>query len=208
MNDVAKRLHVSPQRLTSAIKAAEIDRLNAAVKNGRLTQSQANAIKHAIEAKGPPFVPGSVGPGPLHRPPGPYGGPPGPLGGALFFGHASPIAAAAGYLGLSVPQLFNELRSGRSVAQIAKARGKSVSGLERAVTAAIKSKTRPSGRLGASHEIPGAAAAAVAVDQIGRPDQPHSRALHAAAPRPLGRAVPADAHLDGPAVLGARLLDL
>jgi AraC-like DNA-binding protein len=132
VNDVAKRLHVSPQRLTSAIKAAEIDRLNAAVKDGRLTQAQANAIKHAIEAKGPPFVPG-VGPGPLRRPPGPFGG-------ALFFGHASPIAAAAGYLGLSVPQLFNELRSGRSVAQIAKARGKSVSGLERAVTTAIKSR--------------------------------------------------------------------
>ena len=132
VNDVAKRLHVSPQRLTSAIKAAEIDRLNAAVKDGRLTQAQANVIKHAIEAKGPPFVPG-VGPGP-------YGGPPGPLSGALFFGHASPIAAAAGYLGLSVPQLFNELRSGRSVAQIAKARGKSVSGLESAVTAAIKSR--------------------------------------------------------------------
>ena len=139
VNDVAKRLHVSPQRLTSAIKAAEIDRLNAAVKGGRLTQAQANAIKHAIEAKGPPFVPG-VGPGPLRRPSGPYGGPPGPFGGALFFGHASPIAAAAGYLGVSVPQLFNELRSGRSVAQIAKARGKSVSGLERAVTTAIKSR--------------------------------------------------------------------
>jgi hypothetical protein len=58
VNDVAKRLHVSPQRLTSAIKAAEIDRLNAAVKDGRLTQAQANTIKHAIETKGPPFIPG------------------------------------------------------------------------------------------------------------------------------------------------------
>lgn len=139
VNDVAKRLHVSPQRLTSAIKAAEIDRLNAAVKGGRLTQAHANAIKHAIESKGPPFVPGA-GPGPLRRSPGPFGGPPGPYGGALFFGHGSPVTAAAGYLGLSTTQLFNELRAGRSVAQIAKARGKSVSGLERAVTAAIKSR--------------------------------------------------------------------
>ncbi|HZO78184.1 MAG TPA: hypothetical protein VFB39_09085 [Solirubrobacteraceae bacterium] len=145
VNDVAKRLHVSPQRLTSAIKAAEIDRLNAAVKGGRLTQAQANAIKHAIEAKGPPFV--GPGPGPFvgppgsfRGPPGPFRGPPGPFSGALFLGHASPVAAAAGYLGLSVSQLFNELRSGRSVAQIAKARGKSVSGLERAATAAIKSR--------------------------------------------------------------------
>lgn len=138
VNDVAKRLHVSPQRLTSAIKAAEIDRLNAAVKEGRLTQAQANAIKHAIEAKGPPFV--GPGPGPVVGTPRSFRGPPGPFGPALFFGHASPVAAAAGYLGLSVTQLVNELRSGRSVAQIAKARGKSVSGLERAVTAAIKSR--------------------------------------------------------------------
>src|SRR5581483_5568986 len=110
----------------------------AAVKDRRLTQAQANTIKRAIEAKGPPFV--GPGPGPLLGPPGSFRGPPGPFGGALFFGHASPVAAAAGYLGLSVTQLFNELRSGRSVAQIAKARGKSVSGLERAATAAIKSR--------------------------------------------------------------------
>ena len=154
VNDVAKRLHVSPRRLTSAIKAAEIDRLNAAVKAGRMTQAQASAIKHAIESKGPPFVPGG-GPGPFRRPPGPFGGPPGLFGGGLFFGRDGPVAAAAGYLGLSVPQLFNELRSGRSVAQIAKARGKSVSGLERAVTAAIKSKLDravASGRLTKSQE--------------------------------------------------------
>ncbi|MBV9337869.1 MAG: hypothetical protein JO243_18445 [Solirubrobacterales bacterium] len=138
VNDVAKRLHVSPARLTSAIRAAEIDRLNAAVKDGRLTQAQASAIKHAIEAKGPPFV--GPGPGPFVGPPGSFRGPPGPFSGALFFGHASPFAAAAGYLGLSVTQLVNELRAGRSVAQIATARGKSVSGLERAVTAAIKSR--------------------------------------------------------------------
>jgi hypothetical protein len=138
INDVAKRLHVSPQRLTSAIKAAEIDRLNAAVKGGRLTQAQANAIKHAIEAKGPPFV--GPGPGPIPGPPGAFGGAPGPLAAPFFFGPARPLAAAASYLGLSETQLFRELRSGRSPAQIAKARGKSVSGLERAVTAAIKSR--------------------------------------------------------------------
>jgi hypothetical protein len=144
VNDVAKRLNVSPQRLTSAIKAAEIDRLNAAVKDGRLTRAQANAIKHAIQTKGPPFV--GPGPGPLLGPPGtlrgvpvPFGGPP-PFGGPRAFGIARPFAAAASYLGLSESQLLKDLRSGRSPAQIAKARGKSVSGLERAVTAAIKSE--------------------------------------------------------------------
>jgi hypothetical protein len=135
VNDVAKRLNVSPQRLTSAIKAAEIDRLNAAVKAGRLTKAQANAIKHAIESKGPPFV--GPDPGPLRRPPGLFGGPP-PFAAPLFFGHAGPLTAAARYLGLSEAQLLNDLRSGRSLAQIATARGKSVSGLEHAVVAEIK----------------------------------------------------------------------
>lgn len=151
VNDVAKRLNVSPQRLTSAIKAAEIDRLNAAVKDRRLTRAQANAIKHAIEAKGPPFV--GPGPGPI-LPPGPIGGPPF-SGGPPPFELARPFAAAASYLGLSESQLFKDLHSGRSLAQIAKARGKSVSGLERAVTATIKSRldrALAAGRLTKSQE--------------------------------------------------------
>jgi hypothetical protein len=129
-------LNVSPQRLASAIKAAEIDRLNAAVKDGRLTRAQANAIKQAIETKGPPFV--GPGPGPV-LPPGPMGGPP-LFGGSPPFDLARPFAAAAGYLGLRESQLFKDLHSGRSLAEITKARGKSVSGLERTITATIKSR--------------------------------------------------------------------
>jgi AraC-like DNA-binding protein len=129
LNDVAKRLSVSPQRLASAIKAATIDRLNAAVKDGRLSRAQANVIEHQIEAKGPPFV--GPGPGAFRHQPGFFGGPP-------SFGPARPLAAAAGYLGLSELQLLKELRSGRSLAQIAKARHKSVTGLERAITSATK----------------------------------------------------------------------
>lgn len=137
VNDVAKRLHVSPQRLTSAIKAAAVDRLNAAVKAGRLTRAQADAIKRQIEAKGPPF---GFGPGrDQYRPPGPFGGRP-PFVGPAPFADPRALASAAGYLGLSETQLFNELRSGRSLAQIAKARSKSVTGLERAITAAVRSR--------------------------------------------------------------------
>jgi len=137
VNDVAKRLNVSPKQLTAAIKAAEIDRLNAAVKDGKLTRAQANAIQRAIESKGPPF--GGPGPSPLAPPPSPLGGPP-PFLGPPPVRLASPFAAAAGYLGLSESRLLEDLRSGRSLAQIAKARGRSVSGLERAITTAIKSR--------------------------------------------------------------------
>lgn len=139
LTDVAKRLNVSPQRLQSAIKGAAIDQLNAAVKDGRLTRAQANAIKQRIERNGgPPFMLGP--PLPFAPSRGVFPHPPGQFGVPAPFALAPPFAAAAKYLGLSEKQLLNDLRAGHSPAQIAKTRGKSVSGLERAVTAAIKSR--------------------------------------------------------------------
>ncbi len=134
-NDVAHRLGVSSQRLTSALRGASIDQLNAAVKAGRLTQAQANAIKRRIEqSAGVPFGgPGFFGPGPRGFGPPPFGGP-------VLFGPGGPFAAAASYLGLSLPQFLSELRSGHSPAQIAKAKGKSVVGLEQAITRTVKSR--------------------------------------------------------------------
>lgn len=133
LNDLAKRLNVSPQRLTAATKAAMIDRLNATVKAGNLSQAQADAIKQHIESRsGPPFLLGpGMGPGGI--PPGRgffFAGPP-PFG---------PLGSAASYLGLNRGQLFQDLRSGRSLAQIAKSREKSVTGLQNAMTAAIESR--------------------------------------------------------------------
>src|SRR5207248_11622173 len=56
LNDVAKRLNVSPSQLNSALKGAYTDRLNAAVKAGMLTQAQANQIEKRIQnGKGVPF---------------------------------------------------------------------------------------------------------------------------------------------------------
>jgi lambda repressor-like predicted transcriptional regulator len=50
-----------------------------------------------------------------------------------------PLAAAADYLGLSADDLVQELKDGKSLADVAKARGKSVDGLEQAVIDAAKS---------------------------------------------------------------------
>jgi hypothetical protein len=115
INDVAKRLNVSPQRLTSAIKAAVIDKLDAVGKDGRLTRAEADAIEHQIEMKGRPLV-SDPRPDGFRHPPGLFGAVP-PLG------PAGALAAAAKYLGLNDTQLVNELRSGRSLAQLATARG-------------------------------------------------------------------------------------
>jgi hypothetical protein len=122
LNDVARRLGVSPARLRAALKGALIDQLNAAVKRGQLTQAQANRIEQRLQRRARfPFVlaPGDRI-GPLARP----------------FLAAGALGSAANYLGLSDAQLFKDLRSGESLAQIAKTQGKSVSGLEQAIVSA------------------------------------------------------------------------
>jgi len=147
LNDVAKRLHVSPQQLSSALNGAYLDQLQAEVKAGRLSQAQANALKQRLSGSAAvPF--GLLGPGPrafhlfpgVPRPlPGAPGGLPGPgrFGGLGLFGA---VAGAASYLGLTNQQLVQQLSSGKSLAQIATSKGKSVSGLEQAITAAVKTR--------------------------------------------------------------------
>jgi transposase-like protein len=146
LNDVAKRLHVSPQQLSSALQGATQDQLNAAVRAGRLTRAQADAIEKRLrEGAAPlPF---------LHRGLLRHGGPglvPGgpPLG-------LGPLGAAMQYLGITPAQLFNQLSSGDSLAAIAKAHGKSVSGLEKAIVAAQRSRlyrARQSGLISSEQE--------------------------------------------------------
>ena len=157
LNDAAKRLNVTPQKLRQAFQGAFLDQLNAAVAAGKLTQAQADKIKQRVQqggggpgwfgrprlgfrgmqrgfmAPGPGAVgprglaPGAVGPG------GPGLVAPGPGPGGRF-------KAAAGYLGLSPQQLFGQLAGGKSLAQVAQARGKSVSGLKAAMLASIHAR--------------------------------------------------------------------
>jgi hypothetical protein len=189
LNDVAKRLHVSSQQLTTALNGAELDQLQAEVKAGRLTQSQANGLEQRLKqngaAPGLPFGlfggpggpggPGGVagpggqggvagpggpgGPGGAAGPVGPGGVPnpaypgksgsgpqvrpflrrfPGPFPGVFPLGGG--VASAASYLGLTNAQLFQKLSSGQSLAQIATAQHKSVSGLEQTLLTAQRSR--------------------------------------------------------------------
>jgi hypothetical protein len=147
LSDVAKRLGIPESKLTAALKGAYVDELNAAVKASRLTQAQADALAKRIQQ-------GKIGPrglGPL--PLGGFGlGPPvpgGPLGGALPGGGpppggprglAGPLGAAATYLGLSPSQVFKQLQSGKTLAQIAQSRGKSVDGLKQAMIASVRAR--------------------------------------------------------------------
>jgi hypothetical protein len=122
LNDAAKRLDVPPAELKAALQGAYGDRLDAAVAAGKITKEQADAMKQRSTQGGLPFFGGGD-----H-----HGG----------FGHHGPpsLAAAATYLGLTEAELRAELQAGKTLAQVAKAQGKSVDGLQKALAAEMKTK--------------------------------------------------------------------
>ena len=127
LDNAAKRLDVTPQKLRDALAAAQDDQLDEAVKNGDLTQKQADSIKQRRKQFG--SVLGHGGKGPLlHRK---------HLGGPAF-GLFSDLAKS---LDLSAKELRSKLRDGKSIADVAKAQGKSLADVRSAVKAAAKTRT-------------------------------------------------------------------
>jgi hypothetical protein len=121
---VAEKLGVTTEELENAYKEASLERLDAAVAAGRLTEEQADEIRERIES----------------------GDSLGPLGFGFGFGphvhiEGGPaLEGAADYLGLTEAELHERLRDGQTLAEIAKAEGKSVDGLEQALVAAGKDR--------------------------------------------------------------------
>jgi polyhydroxyalkanoate synthesis regulator phasin len=124
LNDAAKQLGVSPSELSSALKSALEKRIDAAVADGRLTKEQGDELKQRVES----------GDFPLFGIPG-FG-----LGHGGFEHHAmfGGLDSAATYLGVSEDELRSELESGKSLADVAKAKDKSVDGLVDALVADAK----------------------------------------------------------------------
>jgi len=58
----------------------------------------------------------------------------------MAIGEHSPMSAAASYLGMSLIDLRTQLQAGKSLADVAKAHGKAVSGLEAAMVSAVTTK--------------------------------------------------------------------
>lgn len=121
--DAAKRLGVSSDQLTSALTAAQDARLAAAVKAGELTQAQADAIKARRAADGTVL---SLGRGPGG--PGGHGGGPGGRGGGREL-----LADAAKAIGITEDTLTTQLRDGKTLTEIAKAKGKTLADVQAAV---------------------------------------------------------------------------
>jgi cytidylate kinase len=132
LDDAAKRLNVTPEALRNALGAAEDAQLDQAVKDGKLTQAQADAIKKARRQSGT-VLGGPGGPG---RHGGPGFGPGGP-GFGLRLDKGGALDAAATALGLKLDDLLAKVRAGQSIAAIAKAQGKSLDDVKAAMTAAV-----------------------------------------------------------------------
>ena len=112
VNDAAKQLGVTPSALSTALKKALENRVDEDVAAGRLTKEQGAELKQRIESGDLPLFFG-------------------PRGG--HFEHFGELDAAASYLGVTEAELRTQLESGKTLAQVAKDRGKSVDGLIQAL---------------------------------------------------------------------------
>ena len=133
--DAAGRLGVEPEALDNALKQAYEARIDAQVQAGELDQEQADALKQRLEAGDVPLVGGGLrgergererggfrlGPGEGHR------------GGRVMID----LGTAATYLGLDAEELRAKLEAGQSLADVAKAQGKTTDGLKQAFTESI-----------------------------------------------------------------------
>ena len=128
LQDLAGKLGVSVDKLKTAIKAVASDQIDQALAAGKLTQAQADQLKQQLQSS--TLLPFGIGPG---RGPG--------FGHRGGFGRGMGLDAAATYLGLSQADLFTQLRSGKTLAQIAQAtQGKTVDGLKQAMVGAAKTQ--------------------------------------------------------------------
>ena len=116
LNDAAEQLGVEPSELNDALKDALANRVDAAVEAGRLTEEQGAELKERIESGGVPLL-GLGGPGFGHR----------------VLHHVGDLDAAASSLGMTESNLRTALEGGKTLAQIAEDRGKSVDGLVNAL---------------------------------------------------------------------------
>jgi hypothetical protein len=140
LDDAAKRLGVTSDKLRDALSAAQDAQLDKAVKDGDLTQKQADGLK-AMRKESGSVLGGPRGLLKLHGGPHPFGRGKGLHGGPVLAGpKAGVVGDLADALGVSTVKLFEQLRDGKSIADVAKAQGKSLDSVRSSVKAAAKKR--------------------------------------------------------------------
>lgn len=129
LQDLAGKLGVSVDKLKTAIQAVAGDQIDQALADGRLTQAQADELKQRLQSS--TLLPFGIGPGPGHG----FGAHAG-----LALGRGMELDAAATYLGVSRADLVTELQGGKTLAQVAQDKGKSVDGLKQAMVDAASTE--------------------------------------------------------------------
>ena len=126
----AKKLGVKPEALESALEDALAARIDAAVAAGRLTKEQGAELKERLKEGTLPLF-GGRGPG--HHGHG--------------FGLHGPelLDTAATFLGMTEAELRTQLEDGKSLAEVAQSKGKSVSRLKTALVDAVEGGARRGG---------------------------------------------------------------
>lgn len=114
LNAVAKNVGVSNKALRAAVKDALKAQVDQQVKDGVLTEAQGDAIKTKIDS------------GTVHVGVGPAG-----MGG----GDLGVLEAASSYLGMTAADIRTALVGGKSLADLATAKGKTAAGLQDAIVA-------------------------------------------------------------------------
>lgn len=133
LEDAAKELGVDPDKLDDALRTALENRVDEAVKAGRLSEEEGNRLKEAIESGDFPVL--GV---PLMRGHGPGFGP--GFGEGHLHIEFRGLVDTAEYLGLSEEELRAELAEGKTLAEVAKAHDKSVDGLVDALVKATNAR--------------------------------------------------------------------
>ena len=123
--DVAKAQNKTVDGLVAALTKDAQTKLDAAVKAGKLTQTQADDMLNELKSHLTDLVNGNGPDLKMHV---------GPLGGG------AKLDGAAAYLGITEAQLRSELENGKTLAQVAKAHGKTAAGLVDALVADAQKK--------------------------------------------------------------------
>jgi polyhydroxyalkanoate synthesis regulator phasin len=138
--EVADAHDVAAADVVDAVVAAEQDRLDQLIADGRLTQEQADELSADLEERVTELVNGDLAPFPIVGPPGFVGAPGllGPPGAGLFLD--GPIEIAAETIGIEADELLSAIRDGDTIADVARAHDVAVWEVVQAIVSSMQER--------------------------------------------------------------------